>query len=112
MVMTVDFELNGQQFVALNGGPEFTFDEAISFQVNCESQEEIDRLWAKLSDGGSEGPCGWLKDRFGVPWQIVPVLLDELLRDPDTERAQRAMEAMLVMRKIDCAELERAADQA
>ncbi|MGH8984085.1 MAG: VOC family protein [Acidimicrobiia bacterium] len=112
MVMTVNFELDGQEFIALNGGPEFTFDEAISFQVNCESQEEVDRFWAKLSDGGQEGPCGWLKDRFGVSWQIVPVLLDELIRDPDAQKAQRAMTAMLGMGKIDCAELRRAADQA
>jgi predicted 3-demethylubiquinone-9 3-methyltransferase (glyoxalase superfamily) len=109
MVMTVNFELDGQEFVALNGGPEFTFDEAISFQVNCESQEEVDRFWSKLSAGGEEGPCGWLKDKFGVSWQIVPTLLDELIRDPDTERSQRAMKAMLAMKKIDIAELERAA---
>ena len=109
MVMTVNFELDGQEFVALNGGPEFTFDEAISFQVNCESQEEVDRFWSKLSAGGEEGPCGWVKDKFGVSWQIVPTLLDELIRDPDTERSQRAMKAMLAMKKIDIAELERAA---
>jgi predicted 3-demethylubiquinone-9 3-methyltransferase (glyoxalase superfamily) len=109
MVMTVNFDLDGQEFVALNGGPEFTFDEAISFQVNCESQEEVDRFWSKLSAGGEEGPCGWLKDKFGVSWQIVPTLLDELIRDPDTERSQRAMKAMLAMKKIDIAELERAA---
>ena len=110
-VMTVNFELDGQEFVALNGGPEFTFDEAISFQVNCESQEEVDRFWATLSDGGQEGPCGWLKDRFGVSWQIVPILLDDLIRDPDVEKAQRVIEAMLGMGKIDCAALQRAADQ-
>ena len=109
MVMMVSFELDGQEFIALNGGPEFTFDEAISFQVNCESQAEIDDFWAKLSDGGSEGPCGWLKDKFGVSWQIVPTLMDELIRDPDPERSQRAMKAMLAMKKIDIAELERAA---
>ena len=109
MVMTVNFELDGQEFIALNGGPEFTFDEAISFQVNCESQEEVDRFWSKLSAGGEEGPCGWVKDKFGVSWQIVPTLLDELIRDPDTERSQRAMKAMLAMKKIDIAELERAA---
>ena len=112
MVMTVNFELDGQEFVALNGGPEFTFDEAISFQVNCESQEEVDTFWTKLSEGGEEGPCGWLKDKFGVSWQIVPTVLDELIRDPDTERSQRAMKAMLAMKKIDIAELERAAVQA
>jgi len=109
MVMTVDFELDGQPFVALNGGPEFTFDEAISFQVNCESQEEIDRFWAELSAGGSEGPCGWVKDRFGLSWQIVPTVMDEMIRDPDTDRAQRTMKAMLGMGKLDIAELQRAA---
>ena len=110
--MTVNFELDGQEFVALNGGPEFTFDEAISFQVNCESQEEVDRFWTKLAAGGEEGPCGWLKDKFGVSWQIVPTIMDELIRDPDPERSQRAMKAMLAMKKLDIAELERAADQA
>ena len=111
MVMMVTFELDGQEFIALNGGPEFTFDEAISFQVNCESQEELDEFWVKLSDGGSEGPCGWLKDRFGVSWQIVPILMDELLRDPDTEKVQRAMKAVLSMGKIDIAEVQRAVDE-
>lgn len=111
-VMTVVFELDGQQFTALNGGPEFTFNEAISFQVNCESQEEVDRFWTNLSDGGEEGPCGWLKDRFGVSWQIIPTVLEELVRDPDPERAQRALKAMLGMRKLDIAELQRAADAA
>jgi predicted 3-demethylubiquinone-9 3-methyltransferase (glyoxalase superfamily) len=110
MVMTVNFELDGQQFLALNGGPEFTFDEAISFQVNCESQDEVDDFWTKLSDGGQEGPCGWLKDKFGVSWQVVPVVLDQLLTDPDPERSQRAMKAMLGMGKIEVAELQRAAD--
>lgn len=110
LVMTVDFVLDGRPFVALNGGPEFTFDEAISFQVNCESQEEVDHLWAALGEGGEEGPCGWLKDRFGVSWQIVPTVMDELIRDPDAERAQRAMKAMLGMKKLDVAELVRAAD--
>jgi predicted 3-demethylubiquinone-9 3-methyltransferase (glyoxalase superfamily) len=108
-VMTVSFELDGQQFVALNGGPQFTFNEAISFQVSCESQEEVDRFWSKLSEGGEEGPCGWLKDRFGVSWQIVPTRLPELLGDPDREKSQRVMAAMLNMRKIEIAELERAA---
>jgi predicted 3-demethylubiquinone-9 3-methyltransferase (glyoxalase superfamily) len=110
-VMTVNFELDGQEFIALNGGPEFTFDEAISFQVNCESQDEVDEFWTKLSDGGEKGPCGWLKDRFGVSWQIIPTALDELIRDPDPERTQRAMKAMLTMSKIEIAELQRAADQ-
>jgi len=112
MVMTVTFELDGQEFVALNGGPEFTFDEAISFQVNCESQAEVDRFWDGLSEGGQEGPCGWLKDKFGVSWQIVPTLLDEMLRDQDVEKGQRVMKAMLGMGKLDCAELQRAADGA
>ena len=112
MVMTVSFELEGQEFIALNGGPEFTFNEAISFQVNCESQEEVDEFWAKLSDGGEEGPCGWLKDKYGVSWQVVPTVLDELIVDPDPERSQRVMKAMLGMGKLDIAELRRAADQA
>ena len=111
-VMTVDFELDGQQFVALNGGPEFTFNEAISFQVNCETQEDVDAFWRALSKGGEEGPCGWLKDRFGVSWQIVPVVLPELLADPDREKAQRVMRAMLKMKKIEIDALERAAVEA
>ena len=110
MVMVVDFELEGQSFVALNGGPEFTFNEAISFQVSCESQDEVDDYWTKLTDGGQEVACGWLKDRFGVAWQIVPTVLDELVRDPDPERSQRAMKAMMAMTKFDIAELRRAAD--
>jgi len=110
MVMTVDFILDGQPFVALNGGPDFRFNEAVSFQVNCDSQDEVDRLWAALGDGGEEGPCGWLKDRFGVSWQITPTVLDELINDSDSERAQRAMKAMLGMGKLDVAELLRAAD--
>ena len=109
MVMAVRFELEGQTFVALNGGPEFTFDEAISFQVSCESQEEVDAFWSTLSEGGEEGPCGWLKDRFGVSWQIVPTALFDLLGDPDAEKAQRVMRAMLSMRKIEIDGLERAA---
>jgi predicted 3-demethylubiquinone-9 3-methyltransferase (glyoxalase superfamily) len=108
-VMTVDFELDGQSFVALNGGPEFTFSEAISFQVSCETQEEVDRYWETLSDGGEQGPCGWLKDRFGLSWQIVPTALERLISDPDREKAQRVMAAMLKMRKIEIDELERAA---
>jgi predicted 3-demethylubiquinone-9 3-methyltransferase (glyoxalase superfamily) len=108
-VMTVDFELDGQKFVALNGGPEFTFSEAISFQVSCGSQEEVDAYWSKLSEGGEEGPCGWLKDRFGLSWQIVPTRLVELLGDPDREKSQRVMAAMLNMKRIEIAELERAA---
>ena len=109
MVMTVSFELDGQRFTALNGGPDFTFSEAISFEVNCASQEEVDAYWSKLSEGGEEGPCGWLKDRFGVSWQIVPTRLVELIADPDQEKAQRVMAAMLKMRKIEIDELERAA---
>ena len=111
MVMTVEFELDGQRFIAINGGPEFTFDEAISFQIDCADQEEIDRYWSLLSaDGGSEGPCGWLKDKFGVSWQVVPTGMDQVFDDPDPERARRAMAAMLKMGKIDVAELQRAAD--
>jgi predicted 3-demethylubiquinone-9 3-methyltransferase (glyoxalase superfamily) len=109
MAMTVSFELDGQKFVALNGGPEFTFDEAISFQVLCKDQDEVDSYWDQLSDGGEEGPCGWVKDRFGLSWQIVPTALHELLGDPDPERAQRAMAAMLEMKKIVIADLENAA---
>ena len=111
-VMTVSFELNGQEFLALNGGPEFTFSEAVSFQVMCEGQDEVDHFWSKLGEGGEHGPCGWLKDRFGLSWQIVPTRLGELLGDPDPARAQRAMAAMLGMGKLDIAELERAADGA
>lgn len=111
-VMTVEFEVDGQEFVALNGGPEFTFSEAISFQVSCETQEEVDRYWTTLSAGGEEGPCGWLKDRFGLSWQIVPTALPRLLTDPDRERSQRVMAAMLKMGKLDIAGLERAAEAA
>ena len=107
MVMTVSFELDGQKFIALNGGPDFRFTEAISFEVNCESQEEVDSYWSTLSEGGEEGPCGWLKDKFGVSWQIVPKRLIELITDPDQEKAQRVMAAMLKMRKIEIDELER-----
>jgi predicted 3-demethylubiquinone-9 3-methyltransferase (glyoxalase superfamily) len=112
MVMTVSFELDGQKFVALNGGPEFTFNEAISFEVSCKDQEEVDTYWSKLSEGGEKGPCGWLKDKFGVSWQIVPVVLIELLADPDREKSQRVMQAMLKMKKIEIDGLERAAAQA
>ena len=108
-VMTVEFELDGRAFVALNGGPDFTFNEAISFQVSCEDQEEVDKYWSELSAGGEEGPCGWLKDRFGLSWQIIPKRLPELLGDPDREKSQRVMAAMLQMRKIEIDELERAA---
>lgn len=112
MVMAVSFELDGVKFVALNGGPEFTFDEAISFQVSCETQEEVDAFWIKLGEGGEEGPCGWLKDKFGVSWQVFPTRLIELLGDPDREKSQRVMQAMLSMRKIELDALERAAAEA
>jgi predicted 3-demethylubiquinone-9 3-methyltransferase (glyoxalase superfamily) len=108
-VMTVGFELMGQEFVALNGGPNYTFNQAISFQILCDSQEEVDRYWERLTDGGEEGPCGWLTDRFGVPWQVVPKVLPRLLQQPDTEKSQRVMEAMMTMRKIVIDDLERAA---
>jgi predicted 3-demethylubiquinone-9 3-methyltransferase (glyoxalase superfamily) len=109
-VMTVSFELMGQEFVALNGGPDFTFNEAISFQVLCESQEEVDRYWEQLTaEGGEEGPCGWLKDRFGVSWQVVPTTLMRLLQDRDAAKSQRVMAAMLEMRKIEIDKLEAAA---
>jgi predicted 3-demethylubiquinone-9 3-methyltransferase (glyoxalase superfamily) len=111
-VMTVSFELDGQKSLALNGGPEFTFSEAISFQVDCENQEEVDAYWSKLSAGGEEGPCGWLKDKFGLSWQIVPRVLPELLGDPDREKSQRVMAAMLKMKKIEIEALEQAAAEA
>jgi predicted 3-demethylubiquinone-9 3-methyltransferase (glyoxalase superfamily) len=110
-VMTVDFSLDGQRYVGLNGGPQFSFTEAISFQIMCDDQDEVDHYWSALSDGGEEGPCGWVKDRFGVSWQVEPTRLHELIHDPDARRAQRAMQAMLAMKKIDIAELERAADR-
>ena len=109
MVMTVSFELDGRKFTALNGGPEFTFNESISFEVHCDTQEEVDAFWSKLSDGGEEGPCGWLKDRYGVSWQVIPTALPRLLGDPDREKSQRVMEAMLSMKKIEIDALERAA---
>jgi predicted 3-demethylubiquinone-9 3-methyltransferase (glyoxalase superfamily) len=108
-LMTVAFELDGQRFVALNGGPQYTFTEAVSFVVECQSQDEVDRYWRELSDGGEEGPCGWLKDRFGLSWQIVPKRLLELIADSDRARSQRVVAAMLKMQKIEIAELERAA---
>jgi predicted 3-demethylubiquinone-9 3-methyltransferase (glyoxalase superfamily) len=110
--MTVTFRLHGHEFVALNGGPEFTFTEAISFMVECESQEEVDELWDWLGEGGEPGPCGWLKDRYGLSWQIVPRVLNDMLRDEDQERAERVMAAMLQMRKIDIGALQRAYDAA
>jgi predicted 3-demethylubiquinone-9 3-methyltransferase (glyoxalase superfamily) len=108
-VMTVLFELDGQRFLALNGGPDFKPNEAISFEVDCDSQEEVDSYWEQLTDGGEPGPCGWLKDKFGVSWQITPKILMELIADPDQEKGQRVMAAMLKMGKIEIAELERAA---
>jgi predicted 3-demethylubiquinone-9 3-methyltransferase (glyoxalase superfamily) len=108
-VMTVTFELDGQKFLALNGGPNFTFNEAVSFQIHCRDQAEVDHYWERLGEGGEPGPCGWLKDRFGLSWQVVPDRLPELLGDPDREKAQRVMAAMLEMGKIEIAELEQAA---
>ena len=110
MVMTVEFELDGQKFVGINGGPEFRFDEAVSFEITCDTQEELDHFWERLSDGGSEGPCGWLKDRFGLSWQVVPSGMAELFADPDSGRVERAMKAMLGMGKLDIDALRRAAD--
>ena len=109
-VMTVEYELDGQRFVGINGGPEFTFSEAVSFQITCEDQQEVDHYWERLSDGGSEGPCGWLKDRFGLSWQVVPAGMDELFADPDPDKAKRAMEAMFSMSKLDIAALRSAAE--
>lgn len=110
-VMTVDFQLGGQEFVALNGGPMFKFTEAISFVVNCENQEEVDYFWSELSAGGEESRCGWLKDKFGLSWQVVPTVLIEMLTDKDTPKAKRVMHAMLQMDKIDIAVLKKAYDQ-
>ncbi|MER5768202.1 VOC family protein [Streptomyces sp. NPDC001985] len=109
-VLTVEFVLDGQPYTAINGGPEFTFTEAISLMINCAGQDEVDHYWYSLSDGGEEGPCGWLKDRYGLSWQVAPTVLGELLADPDQDRAQRAMRAMLGMKRIDIAGLLRAAD--
>jgi len=108
MVMTVTFRLDGQEFTALNGGPEFKFTEAISFFVNCETQEEVDELWGKLSEGGEEEQCGWLKDKYGLSWQIIPSALMEMLQDKDAEKSRRVMEAMLQMQKIDIKALKQA----
>jgi predicted 3-demethylubiquinone-9 3-methyltransferase (glyoxalase superfamily) len=112
MVLTVDFELDGQRFTGINGGPEFKFTEAISLLINCADQAEIDYFWETLSEGGEEGPCGWLKDKYGLSWQVVPTELDTLVTDPDPERANRAMKAMLSMGKLDLAALRAAADGA
>lgn len=110
MVMTVEFELDGQRFVGINGGPEFKFDEAVSFQITCETQDEVDYYWDSLCDGGEEGQCGWLKDRFGLSWQVIPTGMEELFADPNPERAERAMRALLGMRKLNIAALRSAAD--
>jgi predicted 3-demethylubiquinone-9 3-methyltransferase (glyoxalase superfamily) len=109
-VMTVEFELDGQRFVGINGGAQFTFDEAVSFQITCETQGEVDYYWERLSEGGEEGQCGWLKDRYGLSWQVVPTGMEELFADPDPGRAERAMEALLGMGKLDIAALQSAAD--
>ncbi|MGF7236342.1 MAG: VOC family protein, partial [Frankia sp.] len=110
-VMTVSFSLDGQDYVGLNGGPEYRFSEAISFQILCQDQAEVDAYWAALSDGGEEGPCGWLKDRYGLSWQVVPAALGEVLGDPDPDRSRRATQAMMEMKKIDIAELQKAANE-
>jgi len=108
-VLTVEFTANGHKFVALNGGPEFKFTEAVSFQIFCENQEEVDYYWTKLTEGGGEpGPCGWLKDKFGLSWQVIPDRLDDMISDPDPAKAERAMKAMLSMHKLDIAALEKA----
>jgi predicted 3-demethylubiquinone-9 3-methyltransferase (glyoxalase superfamily) len=110
-VMVVPFQLNGQEFLALNGGPQFTFSPAISFVVNCETQEEIDSFWDKLSDGGEKIQCGWLKDKYGVSWQIVPTILGKLMQDKDSEKSRRVMQAMLKMTKLDIKILKQAYEQ-
>lgn len=113
MVLTVDFTIAGQRYQGLNGGPDFKFNEAVSFVIECDDQAEVDRLWDALAaDGGEPGPCGWVRDRFGLSWQVVPRRLNELMEDPDPARARRAMEAMLTMGKIEVDGLERAADGA
>ena len=109
-VMTVEFELDGQSFVGINGGPQFKFDEAVSFQITCETQDEVDYFWDKLTEGGEESQCGWLKDRFGLSWQVVPTGMEAIFSDPDPKRAERAMQAMLGMKKLDIAALRSAAD--
>ncbi|NEA53727.1 VOC family protein [Streptomyces sp. SID13666] len=111
-VLTVAFVLDGQEYIAINGGPEFTFTEAVSLMINCADQKEIDHYWSKLSEGGEEGPCGWLKDKYGLSWQVVPAGMDELLNDADPGRAQRAMSAVLGMKKLDVAAIYAAADEA
>jgi len=110
-VMSATFQLDGQDFFALNGGPQFTFSPAISFFVNCETQQEVDELWEKLSEGGEKGRCGWLKDKYGLSWQIIPSVLGKMLQDKDAEKAKRVMQAMLQMDKIDIERLKQAHDQ-
>jgi predicted 3-demethylubiquinone-9 3-methyltransferase (glyoxalase superfamily) len=110
-VMTVRFELDGQEFIGLNGGPQFKFTEAVSFSVDCKTQKEVDELWEKLSEGGEQGPCGWLKDKYGLSWQIVPSILGKLLGDKDPAKANRVMKAMLQMKKLDIAGLQKAYDK-
>jgi predicted 3-demethylubiquinone-9 3-methyltransferase (glyoxalase superfamily) len=112
MVMTVEFELDGRSYVALNGGPDFTFNEALSFQVSCADQDEVDYYWSRLAEGGEEGPCGWLKDKYGLWWQIIPTALTELLSDPDPAKSQAVMRSMLGMKKIVVSELEAAYEEA
>jgi predicted 3-demethylubiquinone-9 3-methyltransferase (glyoxalase superfamily) len=107
-VLTVRFQLDGQEFLALNGGPQFTFTEAVSFIVHCETQEELDRMWEKLSEGGEEVQCGWLKDKYGLSWQIVPTVLPKMLSDPNPARAERVLQAVMQMKKLDINELEEA----
>ena len=109
--MTVTFELEGQKFIALNGGPQFKFTEAVSFFVDCKTQEEVDYYWEKLLDGGKESQCGWLKDKYGMSWQIIPSILGKLIGDPDPAKSKRALNAMLQMKKIDIAKLKEAYDQ-
>jgi predicted 3-demethylubiquinone-9 3-methyltransferase (glyoxalase superfamily) len=109
-VLTVDFELDGQEYTAINGGPEFTFDEAVSLCINCKDQAEVDYYWDTLTQGGEEGPCGWLKDRYGLSWQVVPPGMIELFNDPDKGRAERAMRAMMGMKKLDLKAIQAAAD--
>jgi predicted 3-demethylubiquinone-9 3-methyltransferase (glyoxalase superfamily) len=110
-VMTATFEIDGQEFMALNGGPLFKFSEAISFIVNCKTQKEIDELWEKLADGGEKGVCGWLKDKYGLSWQIVPTVLGEMMQDKDSKKTNRVMQAVLQMKKLDIKQLEQAYEQ-
>ncbi|MER8087255.1 VOC family protein [Streptomyces sp. NPDC094048] len=109
--MAVEFEINGQKFVGLNGGPQFTFNESISFQIHCADQDEVDYYWSSLTDGGEEGPCGWLKDRYGVSWQVVPEALIDLIGDRDAAKAARTTAAMMTMNKLDIAALRKAHDE-